>query len=452
MLDDPAIENLREAVRHSPDNLPLRRHLAESLLGSGRHEEAEEEYKAALALAPRDAATRLGLARCFYRGGQFGEAAVLCEALCAEEDAPGAAHVLHARLLRREERIDEAIAAYRRGVRAEATAADETLAEQLGIDPLGKDAGADDPVVDGRIRLFEDGDDDEVFAELERPKLNFADVGGMEDLKEQIRLKIIHPLDHPDLYKAYGKTIGGGVLLYGPPGCGKTHLARAVAGEIRATFLSLGINDVLDMWMGSSERNLHQLFESARQHRPCVLFVDEVDALAARRSDMRQSAGRQVINQFLAELDGVEHDNEGVLVLAATNAPWHVDPAFRRPGRFDRIVFVPPPDRAARAEILRIHLADKPSEDVDLEQIAKKTDGYSGADLKALVDLAVEDKLAEALKKGGLVPLTTKDLVKACKRQRSTAKEWFASAKNHALYANEGGLYDDILEYMGIKK
>ena len=136
----------------------------------------------------------------------------------------------------------------------------------------------------------------------------------------------------------------------------KTHLARATAGEINATFLSVGISDVLEMWLGNSERNLHQLFQQARRNKPCVLFFDEVDALAASRTDMRTSAARHMINQFLSEMDGVDSSNEGVLTLAATNAPWHVDAAFRRPGRFDRILFVPPPDQAARAAILRIHL------------------------------------------------------------------------------------------------
>src|SRR5437868_9081855 len=213
-------------------------------------------------------------------------------------------------------------------------------------------------------------------------------------------MKIIHPLTHPELYKAYGKTIGGGILMYGPPGCGKTHLARATAGEIKAGFLSVGINDVLEMWIGRSERNLHELFEQARRNRPCVLFFDEVDALAASRSDMRQSAGRHLINQFLAEMDGLDANNEGVLILAATNAPWHVDPAFRRPGRFDRILFVPPPDGSARAGILRILLAGKPVQELDYDSLAKKAEGFSGADLKAVVDLAVENKLREAMREG----------------------------------------------------
>ena len=158
----------------------------------------------------------------------------------------------------------------------------------------------------------------------------------METVKEEVRMKIIHPLAHPDLYKAYGKTAGGGILLYGPPGCGKTHLARATAGEIKAAFLAVGINDILDMWIGQSERNMHEIFEQARRSRPCVLFFDEVDALGANRSDMRHIGRQMLINQFLSEMDGIQSNNEGVLVLAATNMPWQVDPAFRRPGRFDR--------------------------------------------------------------------------------------------------------------------
>jgi transitional endoplasmic reticulum ATPase len=270
----------------------------------------------------------------------------------------------------------------------------------------------------------------------------------MEDLKDEIRIKIILPMDHPELYKAYGKTAGGGVLLYGPPGCGKTHLARATAGEIKAGFLSVGLNDVLEMWLGNSERNLHGLFEQARQHAPCVLFFDEVDALAASRSDLKTHGGRQVINQFLSEMDGIDSKNDGVLILAATNAPWHLDPAFRRPGRFDRILFVPPPDLAARAGILRILLKGKPVKDIDYDQLAKKTDKLSGADLKGVVDQAVEAKLREALKAGGIKPLTTKDLLTAASTVKSSTREWFATARNYALYSNQGGIYDDILTYL----
>ena len=161
---------------------------------------------------------------------------------------------------------------------------------------------------------------------------------------------------------------------------------------------------------------------------------------------------RHVINQFLAEMDGVESDNEGVLILAATNAPWSVDGAFRRPGRFDRIIFVEPPDEEARQDILQSILKDKPATDIEIAKVAAAAKDYSGADLKAVVDIAVEDKLRESMSKGALQPITTKDLLKAIKQHRATTLEWFSSARNYALYSNESGLYDDILKYLKIKK
>ena len=204
--------------------------------------------------------------------------------------------------------------------------------------------------------------------------------------------------------------------------------------------------------MGNSEKNLHEIFQAARQNTPCVLFFDEVDALGASRSDMRRAEGRFLINQFLDELDGIKYSNEGVLVLGATNSPWYLDPAFRRPGRFDRVIFVQPPDLAARVKILELQLEGKPVEKLNLEAIAKQTEGYSGADLKAVVDIAVEAKIPESIKQNKVIPIATSDLKNAVSRHKATTKEWFSTAKNYALYSNEGGLYDDILTYLKIKK
>ncbi|MBX2877345.1 MAG: ATP-binding protein [Saprospiraceae bacterium] len=280
----------------------------------------------------------------------------------------------------------------------------------------------------------------------------FDDVVGLDKIKKQIHRKIILPFQKPSLFDRFRKKAGGGILLFGPPGCGKTLLARATAGEIEASFISVGISDVLEMWIGSSEKNLHEVFEKARSQTPCVLFFDEVDALGASRSDMRQSAGRQLINQFLSELDGVKANNDGLLIIGATNAPWHMDPAFRRPGRFDRIIFVEPPDQSGREAILQIMLAGKPLGKLDLAAVAKKTDGFSGADLQAVVDICVEEKLKSAFSSGVPEPIHTKDLIKASKVHKPTTREWFNTARNYALYANESGLYDDILSYLKIKK
>ncbi len=445
--EHPSLQALRAALEVSPDNTPLRQHLAQTLLQMGQAEEAEIEFREALTRAPHNADLKVGLAHAFAEQGKDSHALVILEELVKTPDTPAAAYLLHARLLIRAGDIGFAVTEYKAAIETDASLRDHELEERLGID-----ANESDEIVDGRVRAgWGDGGGAPPDVAIERPKISFSDVGGMESLKEEIRMKIIYPLQHEEMFKAYGKAIGGGVLMYGPPGCGKTHLARATAGEIHAAFMSIGINDVLDMWIGNSEKNLHELFETARRSRPCVLFFDEVDALGASRTDMRASAGRHLINQFLSELDGAKSNNDGVLILAATNAPWHMDSAFRRPGRFDRILFVPPPDESARAEILKILCQGKPAADVDFDQVAKKAREFSGADLKAVVDVAVEAKLAEAMKKGIPEPLRTRDLTVAAKRVRPSTKDWFATARNYALYSNQGGTYDDILHYLKLK-
>jgi AAA+ superfamily predicted ATPase len=447
---DDTIADLREALRVSPTNVPLHRHLAESLLKMGRFEESEAAYREGLAVAPHHVNLKLGLAGAYYQQGKNSPALVVIEDLIKGQDPPAAAYLMHARLLMRAGEPRRAAHQYREAVELEPSVADADLAAELGLGPAGTpNFDSDDEEVDGRIRQpageLTPGAPD---LDVERPSTTFAQVGGMEPVKDEIRMKIIMPLEHPELFQAYGKTIGGGILMYGPPGCGKTFLARATAGEVKAGFLSVGISDVLDMWIGNSEKNLHELFEQARRNRPCVLFFDEVDALGASRADMRHSGGRHLINQFLSEMDGMASSNEGLLILAATNAPWHLDNAFRRPGRFDRILFVPPPDQAARAAILRLMLAGKPSDGVDFEAVAKKTDHFSGADLKAVVDTAVESKLRDAMKSGKLEPVRTKDLTAAAAHVKPSTREWFATARNYALYSNQGGMYDDILKFL----
>jgi transitional endoplasmic reticulum ATPase len=438
------VRALREALKFSPDNVPLRQHLADTLLSLGQLQEAEKEYRQALVLKPQEAQLKLGLARAFYQQGKHSQSLVLVEELLKHSDCPALAYLLHARLLLNSGAVQQAVSQYRSAIALDPSVADADFAQLLGI---GEESKTQE-VVEGKVRTVTNNTTTITDDKLERPEISFEDVGGMEAVKDEIRLKIIYPLTQQELYQAYGKAIGGGILMYGPPGCGKTYLARATAGEINSSFISVGINDVLDMWLGNSERNLHQIFEQARQNQPCVLFFDEVDALAANRNDLRQSSSRMVINQFLSELDGVKSSNDGVLILAATNAPWHLDSAFRRPGRFDRILFIPPPDATARSATLQLLCRCKPVDQIDYDLISKKTEHFSGADLKAVVDLAVEKKLQEAMKVGFPKPLVTKDLIAAAASIKPSTKEWFATARNYALYANEGGLYDDILKYL----
>ncbi|UPL49737.1 ATP-binding protein [Hymenobacter sublimis] len=455
-----AIQPLLEALSFSPDNLPLRKHVASLLTQAGRFAEAEELYRTGLRQAPNDAELQLGLAEAYAELGKSSAAFVVVEELLGTHPEHARAHLLHARLLLAADQLPAAREAYATALTYNPTLEDAELASRLRGGQTAQPAHGGAPATfPGGLGSTTPEDDDfsaiehTLFSGLERPKITFADVGGMESIKEEIRLKIIHPLQFPELYKAYGKAAGGGMLLYGPPGCGKTYLARATAGEVQASFIHVGINDILDMWLGNSERNLHQLFEQARLQAPCVLFFDEVDALAANRHDLRQSAGRTVINQFLSELDGATRSNEGVLILAATNAPWHLDSAFRRPGRFDRILLVTPPDEAAREAVLGVLLQGKPvAPSVNLRKLAGQTAGFSGADLQAVVDVAIETRLRESMKAGKPLPLEHATLAEAAGKVKPSTREWFATAKNYALYSNEGGIYDDILVYLGIKK
>ncbi len=281
-----------------------------------------------------------------------------------------------------------------------------------------------------------------------RSQVTFAQVGGLESLKEAARMKIILPFQKPELFAKYGKKAGGGLLLYGPPGCGKTHFAKAVAGECGAAFFNVGIHDILNLYVGNSERNMRRLFETARSNKPAILFIDEIDALGRKRELMRHSGMTTTINAFLNELDGVGNDNAGLLVMGATNAPWDIDSAFKRPGRFDQRLFVPPPDLTARESILRIHLADKPVAPLDLAQIARNTEHFSGADLAALVSQAADLALTDILKTGIERPIDSKDIAAVLKQIKPSTLEWLAVAKNYVEYANEEGSYDEIRDYL----
>ena len=300
-----------------------------------------------------------------------------------------------------------------------------------------------------RLRAIPGERDDAAPSEIERPEVKLADVGGLEHVKKRLEASFLAPLRNPKLRQMYGKRLRGGLMLYGPPGCGKTFLARAVAGELGARFTHVGISDVLDMYLGESERKLHELFAAARRNAPCVLFLDEIDALGQKRSHLRGSAGRSTVNQLLAELDGAREDNEGVYVMAATNHPWDVDTALRRPGRLDRMLLVLPPDLPAREAILRGAFEGRPvSDDLELAAAAKRTELCSGADLVYLAELATESAMEAAVASGEPRPISNRDLQAALKQIEPSTRAWFEVAYNYAMFANEGGLYDELLEYI----
>ena len=284
--------------------------------------------------------------------------------------------------------------------------------------------------------------------DAERTGLTLSDVAGMDEVKNRLEAAFLAPMRNPELRKLYSKSLRGGLLLYGPPGCGKTFIARAVAGELGARFISVSFADLIDMFVGQSERNIHELFDIARRNAPCVVFLDEVDAIGQKRSQLRNTPMRSAVNQLLLELDNVTGDNNGVFLLAATNHPWDVDSALRRPGRFDRTLLVLPPDAHAREGVFRFHLRDRPVAGIDLVRLSKLTDGYSGADIAHICESAAERALLDSVRSGEPRLIGQADLEGAIAEVKPSLGTWFDTARNVALFANEGGAYDDLAAYL----
>jgi transitional endoplasmic reticulum ATPase len=434
---DKAISALYEALQISPGNIRLKKHLAELLLQAGRNSEAIQQWEE-IFRHTEDPECRIHLGKAYYNMGDFRTAREML--LKAIPSAPSAD--LYFLLSKTCYALDEYQLAgdyYQEALNRDATLEDKEYQQELisrGVRVRMKQGGAEDEAAYAADDL------------LERPMITFKDVGGLNDLKEQIKMNIIYPFQNPALFKSFGRKIGGGILMYGPPGCGKTFLAKATAGECSARFINIAINDILDMWIGNSEKNLHNIFEMARRNTPAVIFIDELDAIGGSRQQMRFHHQRVLTNQLLSELDGIDSNNSEILVLGATNSPWFVDASLRRPGRFDRVLFVPPPDLQARIEILQLYLKDKPLEAIDYVRVAKHMEKYSGADIKAACDAAAEIAILRTMKAGKLLPIRSEDLFEAIRKTKPSTLEWLSTAKNYATYSNAAGTYDDILNYL----
>jgi AAA+ superfamily predicted ATPase len=413
-VSEGRLDGLRAAVELSPDNHALRLVLAEALRNAGRGSEALDQFAALLEVGALPDEELVGTGTLALDHERLALAARCLEAARSAGVASGTEPL--------RERLQHALG--------------ESGALRGAVDPAG-DGEEEDETAAGIARLVDP---------LER--VTFADVGGLDEVKKAIHKQIVLPFQRPDLYERYGRRAGGGVLLFGPPGCGKTLLARATAGECGLPFLNLRMEDVMDPWYGVSEQHLHSAFVQAREQAPCVLFVDELDALAYARRKQQGSAGRALVDQLLQELDAIGSDNQGMLVLAATNAPWDVDDALKRPGRFDRVVFVPPPDHTARARVLELMLAQRPAEGVRVDDLAARSALFSGADLRAVVERAIDAVIDDALEQGGDVPIGHGHLERALADSRPTTVDWLRTARNFVEFANDGGRYDDVLAFL----
>src|SRR5258706_4569488 len=241
----------------------------------------------------------------------------------------------------------------------------------------------------------------------EKPSIKFDDVAGLDGVKEDIRLKMVYPFEHPELAERFGIRGGGGVLLFGPPGTSKTMLAKATAGELDATFFTISPADVLSKWVGEAEQNIKKLFDAARGEKRAVIFIDEIEALVPARRDEGSSVMQRVVPQILQGMEGFDKKTTPVMFMGATNCPWQLDPAVLRPGRFDEKVYIPLPDVAARRKMLHIYLGKRPVEDgVDLDAMARNMEGMSGADIKYVCDRAATIPFLRSVATGQEGPIT----------------------------------------------
>src|SRR5579875_330738 len=474
MEPEPVLESLRNAVAAMPDDVPLRLHLAALLLRAGQRDEAVRHLGAVLQRDPGNGEATSRHTAAAGPGGQqpsapagppsapagppvasAGPPVASERTAAAGPDAPSSAAV------------PDATAADPGGDGREAPGAP---ADGSAPDPVRESGGgpaeddvaasydwsqAEDELRDVLPAMFVDdasatsaGIEEARAYDAEHAGLTLADVAGMTEVKKRLEAAFLAPMRNPELRRLYGKSLRGGLLLYGPPGCGKTFIARAVAGELGARFITVSFADLIDMFVGRSERNIHELFQIARRNAPCVLFLDEVDAIGQKRYQLRNTPMRSAVNQLLLELDDVASDNTGVFLLAATNHPWDVDSALRRPGRFDRTLLVLPPDGAAREAVFRYHLRERPVAGVNLGRLAKLTDGYSGADIAPICETASERALLDSINRGEARMIGQADLEAAIAEVKPSLGTWLDTARNVALFAIEGGAYDDLVAFL----
>ncbi len=282
---------------------------------------------------------------------------------------------------------------------------------------------------------------------INKPRRKFKDVAGLEKVKEEIMMKIIEPLRNPEIFKHFGKKAGGGILMYGPPGCGKSLIAEATAGEADVAFFNIKASDIKSKYVGEAEQKLAKLFQDARKEEASIIFFDEFEALGGERSRMTRPM-KAVVSQLLTEMDGVGNKDQNILIIGATNEPWNIDTALRREGRFGTSIFIPPPDQFTRQEILKLHMKGRPVEkNVDYTSLSKMTENFSGADLKALCEKATEVPLRECLKFNIKRNINSMDFQQGLFGLKPTTAPWFRNSIRSIKKLGEDVNFPEIMEF-----
>lgn len=444
---------LNEALAQSPDNVSLLLLYAQACCEDMQLGKARKSFEKVLTLEPDHPQAQLGIARVLMLEGDTSGAAVRAERVIQRDERHAPAHLLLSQIHLMEGDRPRALEAARRAVGLDGGIADAALEAGLGVRlqdlvrPLERrsersnwEPSADDlsdPLLKSTSTDFDEESSPSDWQEEvrfspgaeERRAVTFDDLSGLEYVKEMLSMRIIHPLQHPDLFQTYGRKSGGGVLLYGPPGCGKTLLLRALAGETNCHYMSVGLHEIMDPYAGSSERNLHEIFEEARSHEACLMVIDEVEALATSRSKLRESNSRSLVNQFLSELDGLMSSNSRVFVVGATSAPWQLDAAVCRPGRFDQCLHVEPPNEEERFELIQVLASRRPVHNLDADKLAAATKDFSGADLTWVFNHATDQAIAETLDSGTPATISMNSLLIAARNMEPGTLAWTQLAK-----------------------
>lgn len=439
-LNDEVLSALLQAVQVSPDSAPLRRHYAEMLLNRGYAEEAEGEFRRSLDLDPADAATKLGLARALHSQDQHSQALLLVKQVLRQASRPAKAYVLYARLLLALGSVERAVHEYRKAVDKDPLAGDPTLASELGLEgPAAGSASSLPPVTEERPPETPKTPIPQTVRELfaERPAVSFQHIGGRREIKDELERRLVRPWRDADTVGDLGRALGSKYLLYGPPGCGKSHLGRALAGELLARHLALSLQDLVEIWQAESSHLLQEIFGQAKEGGNAVLVFEEVEHLGDEPS---------LVQQFLSELGRLEPEH-GVVVVITTAAPWEALPPLVRRERYDRFLFIPPPSTAERGEILRVLSQGKPQNFLSTRDPAETTEGCSVADLRTLVEKAIEQRLQQSLQEGRPLPLTTADLMRAAEAITPSTPAWIEEARQQIRFLPQS--FDELKRYVG---